>query len=121
MFDDLDDLLEDVPQHKSKPSIGSKPSAKGPTQVSLGLANKRPQTAKVNNNDDEFDWDRPHTASHHQNSSFGAGSQPQNTSNVTATKRPGSSAAQNNNVSMVGLKNSSASKKDNEWGNEPAA
>ena len=121
MFDDLDDLLEDVPQHKSKPSIGSQPSAKGPTQVSLGLANKRPQTAKVNNNEDEFDWDRPHTASHHQNSSFGAGSQPQNTSNVTASKRPGSSVAQNNNVSMVGLKNSSASKKDNEWANEAVA
>ena len=28
MFDDLDDLLEDVPQHKSKPSIGSQPSGK---------------------------------------------------------------------------------------------
>lgn len=68
------------------------------------------------NNDDEFDWDRPQTGSHHQNSSFGAGSQPQNTSNVTASKRPGSGAL--NNVSSVGLKNSSASKKDNnDWGN----
>lgn len=63
MFDDLDDLLEDVPQHKSKPSIGSQPSTKVVTQVGLGLASKRPQTAK--NNDDEFDWDRPQTASHH--------------------------------------------------------
>ena len=40
---------------------------------------------------------------------------------MTASKRPGSSVAQNNNVSMVGLKNSSASKKDNEWGNEAVA
>jgi len=65
MFDDLDDLLEDVPQHKSKPSNVSSGTAgtKLVTQVGLGLAGKRPQTAK--NNDDEFDWDRPQTASHH--------------------------------------------------------
>jgi len=66
MFDDLDDLLEDVPQHKSKPSnvgTGKAGGTKVVTQVELGLASKRPSTAK--NNDDEFDWDRPQTGSHH--------------------------------------------------------
>jgi hypothetical protein len=45
MFDDLDDLLEDVPQHKSKPSnvsTGTAGGAKQVTQVGLGLASKRP-------------------------------------------------------------------------------
>ena len=45
MFDDLDDLLEDVPQNnKSKISATSSTGSKLVSQI--GLANKRPQTAK---------------------------------------------------------------------------
>ena len=58
MFDDLDDLLEDVPQHnKSKPSIGgSSNSGGGKLASQVNLANKRPQTAKAAD-PDEFEWD----------------------------------------------------------------
>jgi hypothetical protein len=63
MFDDLDDLLEDVPQAKKGTAAAA--TGGGKLVSSIGLANKRPQTAKAN--DDDYDWGE----------ASGGGSQPQ--------------------------------------------
>lgn len=55
MFDDLDDLLDDIPMNKTKQQ--TKPSA-GIT--ALGKA----KNTKVD--DDEFDWDEPTTSGQNQ-------------------------------------------------------
>lgn len=58
MFDDLDDLLDDIPVNKSN---------KGPSKTSgtFGASSNIPKTAlsKVQStkpgNDDDFDWEKP--------------------------------------------------------------
>ena len=55
MFDDLDDLLEDVPQQNKSKGSSSNNNTAGTKLVSqVGLANKRHQTVKAN--DEDFDW-----------------------------------------------------------------